>query len=239
MSAPDGAPDPAGPRRSAMRTERNWMTTSLTVSPIRRAAARSAGAPGIGGPLDQLVPLRERPPRRQGGGIVADQMRLERIAAPGHGADPLGTQPDQIFARHRRDRHGQQAAGDRRSGRRNPVRPCRTTRWRSGPIAGCGIQPARRSRAAPTLPGTSPTVRTSSSNSRAAPVAPTGSSSAMDWSNRAPRQSPSREIARIMRCSSRRTESSACGLGRSFPAPRSGSRRLRPAVRRRRVPRNG
>ena len=55
-------------------------------------------APWIGGSLDDLVPLGKRATWRQGRGIVADQDRLERVAAPGHGANAFRAQPDEVFA---------------------------------------------------------------------------------------------------------------------------------------------
>jgi hypothetical protein len=81
----------------------------VTISPIRRAAVKSARAP-IRCSFNQLVPLRERPTRRQVGWILADQHRLHRIAAPGHRANAFGAKPDKVLAGRARHGSGQDAA---------------------------------------------------------------------------------------------------------------------------------
>ncbi len=70
--------------------------------------------PRIGGAFDELVPLRERSARRQIGRVSADDDRLERVTAPGKGADAFGAKPHQVLAVRLRHRHRKQAAGDRR-----------------------------------------------------------------------------------------------------------------------------
>ena len=72
--------------------------------------------PGLRRRLHHLMPLGEGAAGRELGGVVADDHRLGRIAAPGHGADVLRPEPDQIFAGRGRDRRGEDAAGDRDEG---------------------------------------------------------------------------------------------------------------------------
>ncbi len=78
-------------------------------------------------------------------------------------------------------------------------------------ITGAASLPSSHSpiRRSSSVPGTSPAVSTWPSNSSATPVAFSGCSSDCGWSNNALRQLPSRGIASMSRCSSRRTAMSA------------------------------
>ena len=88
-----------------------------------------ARGPGVRRALHDLVPLRERPARRQLGRVVAVRDRLRRIAAPGDGAHALGPEPDQDVVALVRDGHRQEPAGD--AGERAEARAPARRGWRS------------------------------------------------------------------------------------------------------------
>ena len=159
------------------------------------------------------MPLREGAARRQLRWVVADQHRLERVAAPGDvrirsGRNQTRYSPGELETGVARRPLATGASGAK-SGSSRPSEAVAIHRCRGLLIEPCrDLAQLRRARAP------RPSIRIWPSNSSAAPLAPSGCSSDCELSNSAPRQSPSREIASIIRCSSRRTDSSACACAK-------------------------
>ena len=104
---PRPRPEPGWRFAGEYYEQRRWMA-------CRRGALWEA-AKKLDPALHLLMPLRERPAWRQIRRIVADHEWLERVTAPGHGANTLRTKPDQIFtgiARDRRHRDPARHLGD-------------------------------------------------------------------------------------------------------------------------------